>query len=106
MKELELEFEGTGEVKNTLFKQLDKSELGYFYELTDLTDNEKRYEVFEKVEQKESESVFNGVAVKYEAKIKYPKSNDFGKFAWCFTNYDRAKEKFNNLQPKNERIQQ
>lgn len=98
MKELPEQFIGIGEVKNTNFKQLKKSDKGYMYELTDLEDNSKRYEVFERKEQKESEMVLNDVSVHYEAKIRYPKSNDFGIWAWCYTIYSQAEKKYNELQ--------
>jgi hypothetical protein len=97
MKELELLFEGTGEVKNVTFKQLDKSDKGYFYELTDKEDNSKRWEVFHHREQKEADVVFDGVSSHYEAKVRYPKSTNFGDWAWCFTNYDLALTKFCSL---------
>ena len=45
-KELEIEFEGTGEVDGMFFKQIDKTPYGYLYQVTD--ESVIRFEVFEK----------------------------------------------------------
>lgn len=98
MIQLEKEFTGIGEVKNTNFKQLKESDKGFLYELTDLEDNSKRYEVFERKEQKDSEVVLNDISIHYNAKIRYPRSKDFGIWAWCYSIYSQAEKKFNELQ--------
>lgn len=97
MKTLELEFEGKGEVSGTKFKQLKKSEKAFMYELTDNETGQKRYEVFEKRVSKEGEAIIGGQTVKYEEKETYPKSNCFGIWAWCISDYEKAIAKYDSL---------
>lgn len=40
--------------------------------------------VFERREQQESETVMQGIKINRISKVIYPKSNQFGKTAWCF----------------------
>jgi hypothetical protein len=96
MKQLEKEFTGTGDVKNVNFKQALESEKGYMYIRMDL-EGQIYYEVFEKNASKYSERYIGTKLVKYDEKIKYPKSIDFGKWAWCFNDYKKALDKFNTL---------
>lgn len=96
MKELELEFTGTGEVKGDTFKQLKMSPKAYLYERSDRDFKDfVLYEVFKRKETKESTTIIGGVEVHFEAKVKYPSSNDFGVWALCFRDYDKALDKFN-----------
>ena len=83
MKELELEFEGRGEVKGYHFKQVMKSDTAYMYQKTfeDLVN----YEVFERRENL------------YFDCISYPNSPSFGMWAWDFKDIDKAIAKFNEL---------
>lgn len=84
MKELELTFEGRGEVKGYVFNQLKTSINGFLYELKDHEGN-VHYEVFRRKENKQ----FNC--------ISYPKSNSFGIWAWCTKDYKKAISIFNDL---------
>ena len=95
MKELELEFIGVGEVKGDLFKQIHRSPYAYIYERN--FEYIKSYEVFIRREAKETDSIIGGVAVHFEAKVKYPKSEDFGVWAWYFNSYDEAINKYENI---------
>lgn len=101
MKTLDLKFEGKGEVSGTTFKQLKKSEKAFLYELTDNETGQKRYEVFEKRVSKECEAIIAGQTVKYEEKEIYPKSNCFGIWAWCISDYEKANAKYNSLNADN-----
>ena len=98
MKELELEFTGIGEVKGDLFKQINRSPYAYIYERN--FEGIKSYEVFIRKETKESDSIIGGVAVHFEAKVKYPKSEDFGVWAWYFNTYDEALSKYEEINYK------
>lgn len=100
MKQLEIEFQGKGEVSGTTFKQLKKSEKAFLYELTDNETGQKRYEVFERKISKCGEVIISGQLVKYEEKEIYPKSNYFGIWAWCIPKYNRAVIKYNSLNSK------
>ena len=84
MKELQENFEGTGEVKGKSFKQLLRSKEAYLYECTGKNFN-THYEVFLRRENDR----FNVVS--------YPKSNSFGKWAWTYSDFNKAKEKFNDI---------
>lgn len=96
MKELELEFTGTGEVKGDLFQQVMMSPKAYMYKRSDKDFKDfVLYEVFKRKESKESTNIIGGVEVHFEAKVKYPSSNDFGVWALCFRDYDKALDKFN-----------
>lgn len=52
MKLLETRFKGAGEMTGVIFKQLQKSEKAFMYELTDVETRQKRWEVFEKRDSK------------------------------------------------------
>lgn len=97
MIELLKKFNGIGEVSGTNFEQLFESDKVYMYKLTDTEDGDVRYEVFERKEQKEQDVNFGGQVAHYESKVRYPKSNDFGDWAFCFRNYDKAVKKFNEI---------
>lgn len=78
VKELPLEFKGSGEVRGFTFKQVAKSDLGYVYQV-----NGDYYEVFKrKINQ------YGGVS--------YPKSKSFGKWAWYVKSLDKALEILNS----------
>ena len=88
-KELEFNFSGIGEVKGFEFTQIDKTVLAYAYEVNDNEGN-MHFEVFKRkltalcidFEKKQySETDF---------KVKYPRSNDFGIWAWTFTSKFKA----------------
>jgi hypothetical protein len=51
------------------------------------------YEVIHILRQKASE--FNGI--KFEEREKYPCNEDFGSKAWCYSDYEEAKKKFDGL---------
>ena len=95
MKELPLEFIGTGDVKDDVFKLIDMSPKAYIY--TRKNFDTISYEVFQRKESKESNAIMNGVNVHFEAKVKYPRSEDFGVWAWYYDKYDDAVAKFIEL---------
>lgn len=80
MKELPLEFTGRGEVKGFTFKQIHASCKAYLYEI-----NGKHYEVF----RRKINTRFGNVS--------YPKSRDFGRWAWTYNSRELAEKKFNEL---------
>ena len=96
MKELEIEFKGTGEVSNFTFKQIASSAWGYVYEISD-ENNNRHYETFEKKEQQKRESTIAGMKVSFDEKVLYPKSANFGVWAWCYTNKESAMRRFDEL---------
>ena len=95
MLELPLQFRGSKEVGWDNFTQLLCSNKSYLYERE--FEGVKSYEVFLRKESKEGNAVIAGISMYFEAKVRYPKSEDFGVWAWYYDNYDLALSKFNKL---------
>jgi hypothetical protein len=96
MIELEKEFIGTGEVAGSMFTQLCASPYAYVYEITALN-SKPHYEVFKRKECQESETVVRGIKVQFTAKVLYPRSNDFGEWAWSPRTLSEAMKYFDQL---------
>ena len=100
MKELSKQFTGTGEVDGFIFNMTDEGPKAYVYSVTMPEVDSVHYEVFERVETKDVIANINGKQVMFEAKVKYPKSGDFGVWAFTFPTYESAMNKFNELSLK------
>jgi hypothetical protein len=83
MKELEPFFIGKADMKGFVFKLLYKSNKAYIYEVT--LDKDVHYEVF----KRKINTRYNNVS--------YPSSQMFGIWAWCYTQKEKAEEKFLSL---------
>ena len=94
IQELELQFDGTGEVKDFVFTQVYKSDKAYIYEVNTGT---KHYEVFKRKHSPICLDFDNRIYSTTEFKETYPKSKDFGIWAWTYKNLDNALEKFQIL---------
>jgi hypothetical protein len=79
MKELEKNIIGKGEVKGFLFTQIQQSDKAYLYAVNSY------YEVFKKKHKTNSK------------RHCFPTSKAFGVWAWTYTTYEKAMEKFNHL---------
>ena len=88
MKLLDLEFPGKGEVRGFEFKQVQKSNTAYVYEVNSGTTI--YYEVFRRV-----------VNTKRQKEV-YPLAKHFSIWAWTQMNYESAKRKFNQLNTVND----
>jgi len=88
MKLLEKEFSGKGEVKGFKFKQVQKSNVAYIYEVN--SGSSIYYEVFRRV-----------VNNKYQKEV-YPMAKHFSIWAWTHMSYENAKSKFNQLNTVND----
>ena len=88
MKILENEFIGKGEVKGFKFKQVQKSNTAYIYEVN--SGCNIYYEVFRRV-----------VNTKRQKEV-YPLAKHFSIWAWTVMNYEDAKKKFNQLNTIND----
>lgn len=88
MKLLEKEFLGKGEVRGFEFKQVQKSNTAYVYEVNSGTTI--YYEVFRRV-----------VNTKRQKEV-YPLAKHFSIWAWTVMNYEDAKRKFNQLNADND----
>lgn len=98
MIELEKKFIGTGEVKGSLFEQIEESEAGYIYKVT--RGKSVYYEVFQKIKQKAAIIEKDGIAFDLKEKELYPKANSFGVSAFTFSDINRAYERFYELKLK------
>jgi hypothetical protein len=88
MKLLEKKFSGKGEVKGFKFKQVQKSNTAYIYEVN--SGCNIYYEVFSRV-----------VNTKRQKEV-YPLAKHFSIWAWTQMNYEDAKKKFNQLNADND----
>ena len=81
LRELPVEFVGTGEVRGFLFRQVSRTMFGYIYEVRVPGGEECHYEVFRRMEN----ARFGCVS--------YPKSKSFGAWAWCCDSLAKARER-------------
>ena len=86
MKELSIEIDGRGEMRGFTLRQINKSNFGYVYEVTHNESCVKHYEVFERKENN------------YFDCVSYPSSKAFGLWAWCYTDYGKAINRFNKIE--------
>lgn len=84
IKNLPHQFKGTGEVKGYSFTRIEESKKAFIYEKESTTGN-LSYEVFEKKINRRFLSQ------------RYPKSHDFGVWAWECSSFDSAIKRFNEL---------
>lgn len=88
----EIEFNFT--YKGDTFNRVEKSEKGYIYKRNN--GGIFYYEVF-KIKESEILEDFENKIGSGKFKHRYPKDDDFGKWAWCCSNLDRAIEILKNL---------
>ena len=94
--ELDSYFVGSGEVKGRIFNQINSTVLAYLYEIN--TGGTKYYEVFKR---RSNAILLNFEKRQYSDHIfkeRYPKSNDFGVWAWTFTDLKLAINKLESLE--------
>lgn len=82
IKELPLEFTGTGEVRGFFFTQIRSADKGFIYSV--MNNGQVYYEVF-----KRKTNRFGG--------ISYPKSKSFGLWAWSYMSLEKAQTKLGSL---------
>jgi hypothetical protein len=91
---LEKEFIGKGEVKNINFLQLYSNENAYLYKACI---HSYYFEVFERKNVPICKDFENDIYSDTEFKEIYPKTKDFGKWAWTFVSLSKALKKLNEL---------
>ena len=79
------------------FIQLEETENAYLYK-REIGEKYVDYEVFYKKVGKSATTVDGKVKALDIMKEKYPRANDFGKWAWSFKNIDRAYAKLREIQ--------
>ena len=100
MKELELKFTGKGEVKDFNFTQLRKSDKAYLYVVE--SEGSIHYEVF----SKKTDFLYDfenkqRLSDKY---VRYPKSYDFGIWAWTFMDLNKSLDKYHEINNKVKKV--
>lgn len=98
MQEIELlktKFDGIGEVKGIEFTQIYKDDKFYIYQVND--NNNKYYEVFKRTSVKKCIDFHKKIYSDTEHKEVYPKSNNFGRWAWTFNKLDDAMNKIKQI---------
>ena len=84
MKQLREYFIGIGQVKGFEFTQIEKSSYGYIYAVN--TGENIHYEVFKHYEN-----------TRYNT-VSYPSNKSFGRWAWTFSDLQKAEDKFDELE--------
>ena len=88
-------FIGSGEVKGFVFNKKTENEKAYIYEVSNI--GSVYYEVFLKKNTPVCIDFENKIYSDEKFKEKYPKSNDFGIWAFCCLTYENAVLKFNKI---------
>ena len=96
IKQLETNFEGTGEVKGFKFTQIISGEQAFLYEVTP-PDAKPHFEVFMRKNSPLCIDFENRIYSETDFKEIYPRSKDFGVWAWCISNREKAFLKFNSI---------
>lgn len=94
--ELEKEFVGTGEVSGVNFKQISSSDRAFLYSRCE-DDGDTSFEVFLRKLTPMCIDFDNRVYSEVDFKEMYPKSKDFGVWAWSYMSINKAEEKFQQL---------
>lgn len=87
---LRVEFEGSGEVGGMLFKQIIQSDNGYIYEVNG---ESTHYEVFKRKNTPICIDFDKRIYSETNFKEVYPKSKDFGVWAYTCANLEQAENK-------------
>ena len=93
---LKKEFTGIGEVSGFKFRQIHSHSLAYLYEVNQDGTN-VHFEVFRRLKTPICLNFEERIYSTTHYKEKYPKSKDFGVWAWCITDKQKAIDKFNEL---------
>ena len=99
IQHLELNFTGSGEVEGMAFESFYISLNAYMYKVTD--DGNERFEVFERRKTPVCIDFEKRIYSETEFKEIYPKSRDFGVWAWTFSDKEKALNKFMEISALN-----
>jgi hypothetical protein len=94
-KELEETLEGIGETKGFVFTRVDRSNSAYLYKVD--TGASVHYEVFERRNTPICIDFEQRIYSETDTKETYPKSNDFGVWAWSTNSRLRARTIFEGI---------
>lgn len=96
---LPYQFDGIGEVKGFKFERINFSDNAFMYKVSP-PEAKCHYEVFNR---KLTPVCLNFETRTYSDELfkeVYPKAKDFGKWAWCFNDSEKAHKKFKELTEK------
>lgn len=95
--ELQKEFKGKGEVKGYIFKMLNSSPYAYIYEVSSENGTNCHYEIFKRKNVPICIDFSKRIYSETETKEIYPKSKDFGVWAWTKSDLTEAEYLFDEL---------
>ena len=80
-----------------IYKQLKRTDKAAMYSQSDAEDREADFKAFEvfKIKIGKAKVVFG---VELPEKEKFPSDEDFGKWAWTYTDYEKAIDRFNKIE--------
>jgi hypothetical protein len=80
-----------------IYKQLKRTDKAAMYSQSDAEDLEADFKAFEvfKIKIGKAKVVFG---VELPEKEKFPSDEDFGKWAWTYTDYGKAMDRFNKIE--------
>jgi len=80
-----------------IYKQLKRTDKAAMYSQSDAEDPEADFKAFEvfKIKIGKAKVVFG---VELPEKEKFPSDEDFGKWAWTYTDYEKAMDRFNKIE--------
>ena len=96
IKKLEEKFTGSGEVRGFNFKILRRGKNALWYVIS--SGEKRHFEVFMVKTTPICLDFENRIYSETETKEIYPKSKDFGIWAWTYTSMAKAIDKFNELE--------
>jgi hypothetical protein len=96
IRELPDNFIGVGEVSGFKFNKLASIDKGFLYEVLS-DDTSRHYEVFERKLTPICIDFEKRIYSETEFKVKYPKANDFGVWAWAYSSPELALAKLETL---------
>ena len=80
-----------------IYKQLKRTDKAALYSQSVADDRDSKFEAFEvfKIKIGKAKIVFG---VELPEKEKFPSDEDFGKWAWTYTDYHKAIDRFNKIE--------
>ena len=88
-------FIGVGEVKGMNFELIKASEIGYIFKVEN--NKSTHYEVFKRKLSPVCIDFEKRIYSETDFKVSYPKSNDFGIWAWTLQSIKQAEEKIKTI---------
>jgi len=91
------EFEGTGDMKTFKFSYMKENEKAFLYRV-ESEEGDVHYEIFEKSLVPICIDFMKRIYSETEFKYRYPKTNDFSRWAWCTYDVKKAEKILEDLE--------